>query len=67
MLDPVVTRHEFNNRNTFKDIKTGNHLNGERRIKEFLEANCSKKTFKDEWFNGFNPVLDKLLEVFHFS
>lgn len=60
-------RREFNNRNTFKAIKTGNHLNGEKRIKEFLEENCTKNTFKDEWFSGFNPLLDKLLEVFHLS
>lgn len=32
-------------------------------IKKCIQNNYSD--FKDEWFNGFKPVLDKLLEVFN--
>ena len=32
-------------------------------IKEHIEKNYN--TFKDEWYEGFKPVLDKLIEVFN--
>ncbi|MBR6421132.1 AAA family ATPase [bacterium] len=33
-------------------------------IKHYIEDNYEKKDFRDKWFDGFKPVLDKLLEVF---
>lgn len=33
-------------------------------IKEYLENNYDGKDFKDEWYKGFQSVLEKLLEVF---
>lgn len=33
-------------------------------IKTYLEKHYSKDNFKNEWYNGFKPILEKLMEVF---
>ncbi|WP_036876342.1 ATP-dependent nuclease [Xylanibacter oryzae] len=53
---------EFSRRSTCKEFRINNKIKGEERIKTYIENNY--QSFKDEWFDGFQPVLDKLLEVF---
>lgn len=49
-----------------KDFRNITLPNGQKRtadaIKEYIENNYQK--FKDSWFDGFKPLLDKLLELY---
>ncbi len=47
---------------THKDFRNIKGKSTADAIKKHIEDN--HKTFKDAWFDGFKPVLDKLLEVF---
>lgn len=58
IIKPVIssrTHKDFNSLNIGKKGTVG-------AIKEHIEKNYN--SFQDEWYDGFKPVLDKLLEVF---
>lgn len=51
----------LNNKKSHKDFRCFNE-NMVSIIKSYIESNY--KSFKDEWFDGFRPVLDQLINIF---
>ncbi|MBQ8485953.1 MAG: AAA family ATPase [Bacteroidaceae bacterium] len=69
MVEDLFDSHSYESKvkvvhdmNTHRDFRCNTQGRTTEAIKSYIEKNY--KTFKPEWFLGFKPTLDKLLEVF---
>lgn len=62
----VVAKEAIDKKQSHKDFRIFK-TNMASSIKTYIERNYNSDKFKDEWFNGFEPVLMKLLEVFELN
>ncbi len=69
MVEDLFDSHSYESKvkvvhdmNTHRDFRCNTQGKTTEAIKSYIEKNY--KTFKPEWFLGFKPTLDKLLEVF---
>lgn len=61
ILNPSYRRNDYIE--THKEFRKHND-NVSTSIKTYLEKHYAKEEFKNEWYNGFEPILEKLMEVF---
>ena len=62
----VVAKEAIDKKQSHKDFRIFK-TNIASSIKTHIERNYNLEIFKDEWYDGFEPVLVKLLEVFELN
>lgn len=59
----VIAQEEIKKKHSYKDFRNFK-TNISSAIKTHIERHYNSRDFKIEWYEGFRPVLDKLLEIF---
>lgn len=60
----IIAKEEIEKKQSHKDFRNFK-TNMASSIKTYIENHYNSSSFKEEWYDGFKPILDKLLDVFN--
>lgn len=62
----IIAKEEIEKKQSHKDFRNFK-INMASSIKTHIENHYNSSSFKEEWYDGFKPILDKLLNVFNLN